>query len=176
VTEWSQVPAVARPLPEPEPQPVLAPLTNSAIFLVLTINDSGEEVVRDLLSDWTGLQFAGPRPAELHPFAEISGTVHRAVSTGGDLLLHIRHDRMDLCFEFATQVMARLATVVTVADEVHGFRYFDERDLLGFVDGTENPVGRAAGTAALTGDADPDFAGATSSCRSTCTTWRRGTR
>jgi putative iron-dependent peroxidase len=46
-----------------------------------------------------------------------------------------------------------------VVDEVHGFRYFDERDLLGFVDGTENPVGRAAGVAALTGDADPDFTG-----------------
>jgi porphyrinogen peroxidase len=185
VTEWSQVPAVARPLPQPEPQPVLAPLTNSAIFLVLTINAGGEETVRDLLSDWTGLQravgfrapgpplacvagigsqawdrlFAGPRPAELHPFREITGTVHRAVSTPGDLLLHVRHDRLDLCFEFATQVMARLAGVVTVADEVHGFRYFDERDLLGFVDGTENPVGRAAGTAALAGDADPTFAG-----------------
>jgi porphyrinogen peroxidase len=185
VTEWSQVPAVARPLPEPEPQPVLAPLTNSAIFLVLTINAGGEETVRDLLSDWSGLQravgfrapgpplacvagigsqawdrlFAGPRPAELHPFREITGTVHRAVSTPGDLLLHIRHDRMDLCFEFAAQVMTRLAGVVTVADEVHGFRYFDERDLLGFVDGTENPVGRAAGMAALAADADPGFAG-----------------
>jgi len=44
-------------------------------------------------------------------------------------------------------------------EEVHGFRYFDERDLLGFVDGTENPVGAAAGTAALVGEADPDFAG-----------------
>ena len=42
---------------------------------------------------------------------------------------------------------------------MHGFRYFDERDLLGFVDGTENPVGRAAGVAALAGDADPGFAG-----------------
>jgi len=55
--------------------------------------------------------------------------------------------------------MTRLAVAVIVADEVHGFRYFDERDLLGFVDGTENPVGRAAGVAALTGDADPDFTG-----------------
>jgi putative iron-dependent peroxidase len=185
VTEWSQVPSLARPLSEPEPQPVLAPLTNSAIFLVLMINPGGEPFVRDLLSNWTGLQravgfrasglplacvagigseawdrlFAGPRPAELHPFRELSGTVHRAVATPGDLLLHIRHDRMDLCFEFATQVMIQLAGAVTVADEVHGFRYFDERDLLGFVDGTENPVGRSAGTAALTGDADPDFAG-----------------
>jgi putative iron-dependent peroxidase len=176
---------VARPLPEPEPQPVLAPLTAAAIFLVLTIDPGGETAVRDLLSDWTGLQravgfrapgpplaciagigsqawdrlFSGPRPAELHPFRELTGTVHRAVSTPGDLLFHIRHERMDMCFEFATQVMTRLAGVVTVVDEVHGFRFYDERDLLGFVDGTENPVGRAAGTAALTGDADPDFAG-----------------
>ena len=41
--------------------------------------------------------------------------------------------------------MDRLAAPRTVVDEVHGFKYFDERDLLGFVDGTENPTG-AAGT------------------------------
>src|SRR5271154_5058135 len=168
VTEWSQVPPVARPLPEPEPQPVLVPLTANAIFLVLTIEPGGEAAVRDLLGDWAGLQravgfrapgpalacvaaigskawdrlFSGPRPAELHPFRELTGTVHRAVSTPGDLLLHIRHERMDLCFEFATQVMTRLAGAGT-----------------GVGDGTENPTGRAAGTAALTGDADPDFTG-----------------
>jgi putative iron-dependent peroxidase len=185
VTEWSPVPAVARPLPEPEPQPVLAPLTAAAIFLVLTIEPGREAAVRDLLTDWAGLQrsvgfrvpeaplgcvagigsaawdrlFSGPRPAELHPFRELAGTVHRAVSTPGDLLFHVRHERMDVCFEFASQVMTRLDGAVTVADEVHGFRYWDERDLLGFVDGTENPVGAAAGAAALTGDADPAFAG-----------------
>jgi putative iron-dependent peroxidase len=103
--------------------------------------------------------FAGPRPAELHPFRELAGPRYRAVSTPGDLLLHIRHERMDLCFEFASQVMSRLAGAVTIADEVHGFRYFDERDLLGFVDGTENPVGAAAGAAALVGAEDPEFAG-----------------
>jgi putative iron-dependent peroxidase len=184
VTEGRPAPA---PLPvrEPAPQPVLAPLTASAIFLVLTIEPGGEATVRDLLGDWAGLQravgfrapgpplagiagigssawdrlFSGPRPAELHPFRELTGTVHRAVSTPGDLLFHVRHERMDLCFEFATQVMLRLAGAVTVQDEVHGFRYFDERDLLGFVDGTENPVGAAAGSAALVGDSDPGFAG-----------------
>jgi porphyrinogen peroxidase len=185
VTEWSQVPPLARPLPEPEPQPVLAPLTSAAIFLVLTIDAGGDDTVRDLLGDWTGLQravgfrnpgeplacvagigsaawdrlFTGPRPAELHPFQPLAGTVHRAPSTPGELLFHIRHDRMDLCFEFASQVMTRLAGAATVVDEVHGFRFFDERDLLGFVDGTENPVGRAAGQAALVGDADPAFTG-----------------
>ena len=176
---------MARPLPEPEPQPVLSPLTDAAIFLVVTIQPGGEAAVRDLLGDWASLQravgfrapgppmacvagissgawdrlFSGPRPAELHPFRELTGAVHRAVSTPGDLLFHIRHERMDLCFEFATQVMLRLAGAVTVVDEVHGFRYFDERDLLGFVDGTENPVGPEAGAAALVGDPDPCFAG-----------------
>ena len=84
---------------------------------------------------------------------------------------------MDVCFEFAAHALSRLARAVTVVDEVHGFRYFDERDLLGFVDGTENPAGRAAGAAALVGGADPASpAAATSSSRSTCTTWRPGTR
>ncbi|MBV9858194.1 MAG: Dyp-type peroxidase, partial [Streptosporangiaceae bacterium] len=103
--------------------------------------------------------FGGPRPAGLHPFRELSGTRHHAPATPGDLLFHVRHDRMDLCFEFVTQVLARLAGAVTVVDEVHGFRFFDERDLLGFVDGTENPVGRERGEAALVGGTDADFAG-----------------
>jgi putative iron-dependent peroxidase len=168
-----------------EPQPVLSPLTAAAIFLVLSVNPGGEDAVRDLLPDVAGLQrsvgfrvpggrlravvgigadawdrlFDGPRPAELHPFTELAGPRHRAPATPGDLLFHIRATAMDLCFEFATQVMARLAGAVTVADEVHGFRYFEQRDIIGFVDGTESPEGTAAEAAALVGDADPDFTG-----------------
>jgi porphyrinogen peroxidase len=169
----------------PEPQPILSPLTAAAIFLVLTINPGGEDAVRDLLGDMAALQrsvgfrlpegklaslvgigsaawdrlFAGPRPAELHPFRELTGARYRAPATPGDLVFHIRANQMDLCFEFITQVMNRLAGWVTVCDEVHGFRYFDERDLIGFVDGTENPTGRAAEEAAIIGDQDPDFTG-----------------
>jgi porphyrinogen peroxidase len=162
-----------------EPQPVLTPLTAAAMFLVVTINPGGEAACRDLLPDWAGLarsvgfrspgglsavagigsaawdRLFGPgsgRPAELHPFRDLHGARHRAVATAGDLLFHIRADRMDLCFEFATQVMDRLAGAVTVADETHGFRFFDERDLLGFVDGTENPSGSAARTAVFDAD------------------------
>jgi putative iron-dependent peroxidase len=164
---------------------VITPLTSAAIFLVITVNPDGEETVRGLLADMAGLQrsvgfrtpdgslacvasvgsdawdrlFAGPRPAELHPFRELNGSRHRAPATPGDLLFHIRGNRMDLCFEFAAQVMARLAGAVTVADEVHGFRYFDERDLIGFVDGTESPGGRAGAGAAIVGGQDPEFAG-----------------
>jgi putative iron-dependent peroxidase len=66
---------------------------------------------------------------------------------------------MDLCFELARQFMGRLRGWVDVVDETHGFKYFDERDLLGFVDGTENPVGDEAYAAATIGDEDPGFAG-----------------
>ncbi|MGW6240448.1 Dyp-type peroxidase [Streptomyces sp. NPDC055094] len=171
---------------EPVPQPVLSPLTAAAIFLVLTINRGGEPVTRGLLSDLNGLQravgfratpdgrlgavvgigsqawdrlFSGARPAELHPFPELTGSRHRAVSTPGDLLFHIRAARLDLCFTLAAEIMARLRDVVTVCDEVHGFKYFDVRDLLGFVDGTENPTGPAASAAVLIGEEDPPFCG-----------------
>jgi porphyrinogen peroxidase len=180
----SQSPTAVVAAPEVA-QPVLTPLTASAIFLVLTIDDGGEPVVRDLLADLSGLVrtvsfrspqgglavvagigseawnrlFSGPRPAELHPFRALEGDKHRAVSTPGDLLFHIRAATMDQCWELASLVVGRLAKVTTVVDEVHGFKYFDERDLLGFVDGTENPSGSAAEAAVAIGDEDGTFAG-----------------
>jgi porphyrinogen peroxidase len=169
----------------PEPQAVLSPLTGSAIFLVVTIDPGGEAVARELLADIAGLVrsvgfrvpagtlacvtavgstawgrlFSGPRPAELHPFQELPGARRTAVSTPADLLFHIRAAQMDLCFELAAHIMERLRGAVTVQDEVHGFKYFDERDLLGFVDGTENPAGRAAQAAVTVGAEDSDFSG-----------------
>src|SRR5579862_7350640 len=103
--------------------------------------------------------FGSPRPAELHPFQEIRSGNRHAVSTPGDILFHIRAKRMDLCFELATQIMDSIGDAVTVVDEVQGFRYFDDRDVIGFVDGTENPRGDAASEAAIVGDEDPPFAG-----------------
>jgi putative iron-dependent peroxidase len=102
--------------------------------------------------------FGPPRPAKLHPFREIRAGARHAVSTPGDLLFHIRAKRMDLCFELAMQIMARIGDAVSAVDEVHGFRYFDDRDLMGFVDGTENPRGEAALDAVTIGDEDAAFA------------------
>jgi putative iron-dependent peroxidase len=174
-----------RPLRTPRPQPVLTPLTESAIFLVLTVAPGGEETVRDLLGDVAALSrsvgfrvpeaeltcvvgigarlfdrlFTGPRPAELHEFREIVGSVHTAVSTPGDLLFHVRSRRADVSFELAMHLTGRLRGSATIVDETHGFRYFEQRDLLGFVDGTENPVDVEAVEAAVIGDGDPSFAG-----------------
>jgi putative iron-dependent peroxidase len=102
----------------------------------------------------------GPeRPAGLHPFKEIHAGGRDAPATPGDLLFHIRAARMDMCFELATQITTRLGDAMTPVDEVHGFRNFDDRDLIGFVDGTENPTGDQAAEATIIGPEDPQFAG-----------------
>ncbi len=169
----------------PATQPVTRALTRAAIFLVVTINAGGNDAVRAFCADlpallravgfrdiegdltcvigfgseaWDRL-FSAPRPAELHPFREMQAGSRHAVATPGDILFHIRANRMDLCFELATQIMAKLGAAVTPVDEVHGFRYFDDRDLIGFVDGTENPTALAATDAAYIGAEDPAFAG-----------------
>src|SRR5882672_7849328 len=171
----------------PVSQPVVQDLTRAAIFLVVTINPgtASRAAVRSFCSDlpalvravgfrdiegnlscvmgigsdaWDGL-FGQPRPAELHPFREVKAGSRHALATPGDLIFHVRAKRMDLCFELAVQIMARLGEAVSPVDEVHGFRYFDDRDLIGFVDGTENPRGQAAVDAVLVGEEDAAFAG-----------------
>src|ERR1700678_4086039 len=74
-------------------------------------------------------------------------------------MFHIRSERPDLCFEFERILLDNLDAGVTVANEVAGFRYFDARDLLGFVDGTANPTGLDLPDVALVGNEDVDFAG-----------------
>lgn len=173
--------------PEVIPQPVLAPLTRAAIFLVGCIKPDRESyaTVRAFCSDLPGIfravdfrriesklscvaafgsvawdqLFGAPRPRELHPFRELRSGERHAVATPADVLFHIRAREMDLCFELVAQILERIGGSLSSVDETHGFRYFDDRDLLGFVDGTENPRGDAALHAALVGEEDPRFVG-----------------
>ncbi|MGA8137046.1 Dyp-type peroxidase [Pseudomonas sp. MWU12-2037] len=170
---------------KPDPQAVYSPITSSAIFIVATLAPGSEaaEKVRGWCEDVAALTrsvgkrvpagnlscvcgfgssawdrlFGGPRPASLHAFREMGVEGRRAVATPGDILLHIRADQMDLCFELATQLLTRLGDAITVVDEVQGFRYFDMRSMVGFVDGTENPAGREAVDFTMVGDEDPAF-------------------
>ncbi|MGC0362412.1 Dyp-type peroxidase family [Rhodococcus sp. 27YEA15] len=177
-------PARSTPVP-PQSQPVTSAPFPAAIFLVATVNPGGEALTRTLLADVAGLRravgfqvpgsglevitsigshvwdrlFTGPRPARLHPFEALHGDVHHAPSTPGDLFFHIRAMSMDVCFETARRIVSRLHGAAVVVDEVHGFRYLENRDLIGFVDGTENPAGGDAIAAVVVGDEDPDFAG-----------------
>jgi putative iron-dependent peroxidase len=170
-----------------QPQSIAAPLSRSAIFLVLSIAPGSDALAtavgviaglddllktvgfRDLNAHlscnvaigsaaWDRLDRPS-RPSQLRPFSEVRGEPHTAVSTPGDLLFHIRSERDDFCFEFERLLLDAFGDSVSVEDETSGFRYFDSRDLLGFVDGTANPNGSALGDASLVGDEDPDFAG-----------------
>jgi porphyrinogen peroxidase len=168
-------------------QAVAAQLTRSAIFLVVTLKPGAAHraTIQSFCGDlaalvravgfrdieaklscvmaigsdaWNEL-FGAQRPKELHVFREVRAGARHAVSTPGDLLFHIRAKRMDVCFEMATQITERIGSAVAQADEVHGFRYFDDRDLIGFVDGTENPSGQDANDAVIVGEEDAAFAG-----------------
>jgi putative iron-dependent peroxidase len=173
----------------PEPQAVLGTLTTSAVFLVVSVRDAAgaDARVLDVAADigslvravgfrqseagltcvvglgsryWDRVRPDGARPAHLHPFRAIQGARHDAVATPGDVFFHVRANRQDLVFELTRLLMDALGDDVQVEDHTVGFRYFDSRDLLGFVDGTENPTGRDAAAAAIVGlDAEPDFAG-----------------
>ncbi|WP_052460349.1 Dyp-type peroxidase [Microbacterium gorillae] len=160
------------------PQNIIATPARCATFLTLTIQEGHEAAVTDVLSDIGGVirsvafrepeqqliavigigadawdrMYDAPRPPGLHPFRELDGGAHTAPSTPGDLLVHIRAHRPDLCFELGRRVLNAFGDAVRVEDEVQGFRFFDERDLLGFVDGTENPNGIEAEEAVLVPD------------------------
>ena len=176
---WDRVPIDA--------QSVDAPLSVAAVFLVVTV--AGEEAAlakavsvlgelddlvktvgfRDLPARLSCVAAIGRdlwdrlhpdrRPKELKRFAPIKGAVHSAPSTPGDLLFHIRSERPDMWFEFERLLLDALGAAVTVVDEVSGFRYFDSRDLLGFVDGTANPTNLDLHSSVLVGNEDADFAG-----------------
>lgn len=178
-SQWDRVPI--------ETQSIDAPLSRAAIFLTLTVNDGDAALakVRQLLSDlddlvksvgfphldarlscitaigfelWNRLS-PNHRPKLLAPFEPVTGPMHNAPATSGDLLFHIRAERQDLCFALETLILDRLRGAVAVADETFGFRYLDARDLLGFIDGTANPTGAKLPAASLVGDEDRDFAG-----------------
>ncbi|CAM3811898.1 Dyp-type peroxidase [Tsukamurella ocularis] len=166
-------------------QGVISPLTHAAMFVVATVERGREDRVHEALDNLSGLTrsvgfrypekqlslttsfgsdvwdrlFSGPKPRGLHPFVQLDGPRHTAPSTPGDILFHVKASTLDMCFELSWRILDALGDAVTVVDEVHGFRFFDNRDLLGFVDGTENPDGPAAVTATRVGDEDPDFAG-----------------
>lgn len=170
-----------------EPQSIVTPLSKAAVFLILKLDPAAQALTHalEVTSDIGGLVRAvgfrdlhghlscnvgigsdawdrlgrPQRPAQLRRFAEIRGPVHTAPATGGDLLFHIRAERSDMCFDLERLILQALGDSVTVEDEVQGFRYFDSRDLLGFVDGTENPTGNAICQSALVQSDDAPFEG-----------------
>jgi len=171
----------------PTPQPGVLPAGGAhAYFLTFTVADDIErsvlsQAIQEILPSaralatkaktarllctlgigselWDRLSPAS-RPAGLRPFRAVKANERVAPATGGDLLVQITSGRHDLNLDLAMGLARRLQTLATVSEEIHGFRYRDSRDLTGFIDGTENPKGKARVAAALIGEEDRRFAG-----------------
>ncbi|MGN5953294.1 Dyp-type peroxidase [Sphingobacterium lactis] len=108
---------------------------------------------------WLKLALPTPLPKELENFIAIKGVKHTAVSTKGDLHLHIRADKHSFAYDMAAELSTCLTSFAECVVEVQGFRYWDSRSILGFVDGTENPHGAAREYFAIIDEQDPKYKG-----------------
>ena len=168
-------------------QNVVVPPARASLFLTLTVTEGKEKFAREVLAGvsdleksvnfrnpppemqvnvgigsdlWDRMICDSPRPQSLTPFEPVHGQKHTAPATAGDLLIHVRAEQIDQAFEFARLLLEQFEDSVEVVDEVHGFKFFDNRDLLGFVDGSANPTQDDAVKAALVAkEQDSDFAG-----------------
>lgn len=110
-------------------------------------------------SAWLHLNLPKPLPKELKVFEPIVGAKHTAVATEADLHFHIRADEKSLAYDMASELSAVLHNIANCIVEVQGFRYWDSRSILGFVDGTENPHGDDRAYFAVINEQDEQYKG-----------------
>ena len=119
--------------------------------LTVTVGFSAKAWQR-LFADW-------PVPAKLRLFPEMRDGPRHFPSTAGDIFAMVKSERMDLNFKAAKQLERALAGAARLTEDVQAFRYLDNRDMIDFVDGTENPTGDVRAESILVGGEDPDHAG-----------------
>lgn len=161
---------------------IIAEASSDALFITLNINPSKIYKVKDtlaavpkLISDvqnqfidanlhvavgisskaWDMLD--NKRPRLLSPFPHIKGKEIEIKPTDVDLVLHIRSSRHDATYQLGNILYSAFDSSVSLVEEINGFKYLDNRDLTGFVDGTENPEGEHRKSVALVGEEDPAF-------------------
>ena len=108
---------------------------------------------------WLTLGLPQLLPKELKDFQPIKGSKYTAVATEGDLHFHIRAHNPSLAYDMAAAISDVLQPIADCIVNVQGFRYWDGRAIIGFVDGTENPRGEEREQFAVVGDEDPNYQG-----------------
>ncbi|MHA7611878.1 Dyp-type peroxidase [Weissella viridescens] len=106
---------------------------------------------------WEYLFPNADKPKELETFTGVSGPEYSMPATKGDIFLHVRAKTEATVYEVVTQYRRFLKDFTTVLDETKGFRYFEGRAIIGFIDGTEAPEVQDAAEYAIIGDEDPEF-------------------
>ncbi len=136
---------------------LMSNLNNSA--QVRTVTSRASVVMGIGYNAWKKLNLPEPMPKELTDFSPIVGAKHTAVATPGDLHFHIRADEKSYCIDMAAAISEVLSQTADCIEEVHGFRYWDGRSILGFVDGTENPNGQDRAFFGIVDDEDERYKG-----------------
>lgn len=103
-------------------------------------------------SGWQVIFPDDPMPDQLRPFEALSQGPRVFPATPGDIFFMIKSDRIDLNFQAAKYLIRAFAPIAEVIEDVQGYKYLDDRDLIDFVDGTENPFGDERPQWVLTGD------------------------
>ena len=145
-------------------QSVILPLpSDHARFIVLRLKDLSIQQLKEKLENLfstrdrlitqhpnaqikTGVAF-GPElwpklysqtPEGFTQLAPIQGAFQMPV-VPADIIIHVASQRTDICFALSQSFFEGIQDKVEVLDERVCFRYFDGRDITGFIDGTENP-------------------------------------
>jgi putative iron-dependent peroxidase len=108
---------------------------------------------------WDYLFPGGDRPKELADFTGLSHGRFEMPGTPADLFFHIRAAQQAVVYEVIDQLRNFFPDGASVVDETQGFRYFEGRAIIGFIDGTEAPGEADAADYALVGEEDQAFAG-----------------
>lgn len=95
------------------------------------------------------IEFLGAEVDGLRPFTALSGCGLSVPSTQHDLWLWLRRGDPGELFHRAAGLIELVAQGFELTHRVEGFRFTEFRDLTGYIDGTENPVGGDAMSAAV---------------------------
>lgn len=96
-------------------------------------------------------------PKQLETYTTLTGPEYSMPASEGDIFLHVRAGDEAVVYEVVRQFMVFLEPIATVLDETKGFRYFEGRAIIGFIDGTEAPAEFEAADYALVGEEDPEY-------------------
>ena len=96
-------------------------------------------------------------PKQLETYTTLTGPEYSMPASEGDIFLHVRAGDEAVVYEVVRQFMVFLEPIATVLDETKGFRYFEGRAIIGFIDGTEAPAEFEATDYALVGEEDPEY-------------------
>jgi putative iron-dependent peroxidase len=114
-----------------------------------SLYDSGDS------SAWQRLFSGNEVPQDLSTFEEMRDGGRVFPSTPGELFLMIKSERMGVNIQAAKQLKRSLSEVADLIENIQGIAYLGDRDLIGFVDGKENPIDDERAEAVLVGDEQP---------------------